>query len=118
MLDIGCGPGDRNCALMILKCSALVQKIGDISCLVCSGSCLLGERARAAICVSPQLGPLLTECAAASPLGGHMFRYQVRDRLKQNWPGGQWYGHQLMFQFIGNEFWSDVRHGVPRVLDG
>jgi hypothetical protein len=36
------------------------QKIGDVSRLICSGSCLLGERARAALRVSPQLGALLT----------------------------------------------------------
>ena len=40
-----------------------MQEIGDIDRLIGSGSCLLRERALAALRVSPQLGTLLAELA-------------------------------------------------------
>jgi hypothetical protein len=94
-----------------------VQEIGDIRCLISSASRLLGKGILAALRVSPQLGALLTQSAAASPLGSHMFRDQVRDCFEQDRPSGQRDGQQLMLQFIGNEFGGEVRHGVLPVLD-
>ncbi len=46
-----------------------------------------------------------------------MFRYEVRDCLDQNRSQCQWHGHQLMFQFISNDVWRDIGHGVLLVLD-
>jgi hypothetical protein len=90
--------------------SALVQEIGDIDCFVCPGSCLLGEWALAALSASPQLGTLLAHSPATAPLGSDVFRYQVRDRLEQDRPDRKGYGHHLMLELFGNQFWSDVRH--------